>query len=216
MVVHTSGFAPQDRATAAMHQIAVGRSLAGIPNSVWVWLTVGLFVVVSLTRSIFGRRVYAIGNCEPAAYLSDVDTRRVTLACFAISGACAAFSGVLLAGYSTHAYQAIGDPCPPPGDRRRGARRHKYPRRPRHIQQYIRWRNPNHAAAIDISVVQVPEAGRRDYLWGCHRRHAAALRPGALASVTFPSFGVCIKPLLFHPRLQHPHVKPFHGRRSIA
>ena len=44
-----------------------------------------------LTRSIFGRRVYAIGNCEPAAYLSGVDTRRVTLACFAISGACAAF-----------------------------------------------------------------------------------------------------------------------------
>ena len=63
-----------------------------------------------LTRSIFGRRVYAIGNCERAAYLSGVDTRRVTLACFAISGACAAFSGVLLAGYSTHAYQAMGDP----------------------------------------------------------------------------------------------------------
>jgi ribose transport system ATP-binding protein len=110
MVVHTSGFAPQDRATAAMHQIAVGRSLAGIPNTVWVWLTVGLLVVVFLTRSIFGRRVYAIGNCEAAAYLSGVDTRRVTLACFAISGACAAFAGVLLAGYSTHAYQAMGDP----------------------------------------------------------------------------------------------------------
>ena len=110
MIVHTSGFAPQDRATDAMHLIAVGRSLAGIPNTVWVWLTVGLFVVVLLTRSIFGRRVYAIGNCEPAAYLSGVDTRRVTLACFAISGACAAFAGVLLAGYSTHAYQAMGDP----------------------------------------------------------------------------------------------------------
>ena len=34
--------------------------------------------------------------------------------------------------------------------------------------------------------------------------------------MTFPSCGVCIKPLLSHPRLQRPHVKPFHGRLSIA
>jgi ribose transport system permease protein len=32
------------------------------------------------------------------------------LGCFAFCGACAAFAGVLLAGYSTKAYQAMGDP----------------------------------------------------------------------------------------------------------
>jgi ribose transport system permease protein len=32
------------------------------------------------------------------------------LACFAISGALSGFAGVLLAGYSTKAYQAMGDP----------------------------------------------------------------------------------------------------------
>ena len=30
--------------------------------------------------------------------------------CFAISGMCSALAGVLLAGYSTKAYQAMGDP----------------------------------------------------------------------------------------------------------
>jgi ribose transport system permease protein len=110
MVVHTSGFAPQERSTATMHLIAVGRSLFGVPNALWAWAIVGLFVVVLLNRTIFGRRVYAIGNREPAVYLSGVDTRRVVIGCFAISGSCAAFSGVLLAGYSTHAYQAMGDP----------------------------------------------------------------------------------------------------------
>src|SRR6185295_15323115 len=37
MVVHTSGFAPQEHATPAMHFIAVERSILGIPNAVWVW-----------------------------------------------------------------------------------------------------------------------------------------------------------------------------------
>ncbi len=32
------------------------------------------------------------------------------VACFVISGACSAFAGALLAGYSTKAYQAMGDP----------------------------------------------------------------------------------------------------------
>jgi ribose transport system permease protein len=110
MIVRTSGFAPQEHSTATMHLIAVGRSVFGIPNALWVWAIVGIFVVVLLTRTVFGRRVYAIGNRESAVYLSGVDTRRVVIACFAISGSCSALSGVLLAGYSTHAYQAMGDP----------------------------------------------------------------------------------------------------------
>jgi ribose transport system permease protein len=110
MVVHTSGFAPQEHSTPIMHLIAVGRSVFGVPNALWVWAVVGLIIVVLLSRTIFGRRVYAIGNRESAVYLSGVDTRRVVITCFAISGSCSALSGVLLAGYSTHAYQAMGDP----------------------------------------------------------------------------------------------------------
>ena len=33
----------------------------------------------------------------------------MTLLCFVISGACSALAGVLLAGYATKAYQAMGD-----------------------------------------------------------------------------------------------------------
>lgn len=110
MVVHTSGFAPQDHATPTMHFIAVQRSILGIPNAVWVWAIVGGLVVVLLTRTSFGRRVYAIGNSQRAVFLSRVNTNFIVIACFAISGACSAFAGVLLAGYSTKAYQAMGDP----------------------------------------------------------------------------------------------------------
>jgi ribose transport system permease protein len=110
MIVHTSGFAPQERSTAMMHFIAVGRSAFAIPNALWIWVLVGLFVVVLLKKTILCRRIYAIGNRELAVYLSGVNTRRVIIASFAICGSCSAISGVLLAGYSTHAYQAMGDP----------------------------------------------------------------------------------------------------------
>jgi len=110
MVVHTSGFAPQERATPAMHFLSVGRSVLGIPNAVWMWCAVGGLAVLLLDRTAFGRRVYAIGNSERAVFLSRANVQLVVVGSFAISGACSAFAGTLLAGYSTKAYQAMGDP----------------------------------------------------------------------------------------------------------
>ncbi|UXN58083.1 ABC transporter permease [Phyllobacterium zundukense] len=110
MVLHTGGFAPQDHATDAMHFLAVGRPVFGIPNALLIWVVVGAFTIFLLTRTAFGRRVYAVGNREAAAYLSGVNTNAVIIWCFVLSGAAAAFAGVLLAGYSTKAYQAMGDP----------------------------------------------------------------------------------------------------------
>jgi ribose transport system permease protein len=109
MVLHTGGFAPQDHATDAMHFLAVQRSIAGIPNALVVWFVIGIGLVFMLNRTTIGRYIYAIGNRERAAYLSGVDTRLVVVLCFALSGALAALGGVLLAGYSTKAYQAMGD-----------------------------------------------------------------------------------------------------------
>ncbi|MBK7532888.1 ABC transporter permease [Piscinibacter sp.] len=109
IVVQTGGFAPQDRSTPAMHLIATGRSLLGIPNALLVWAVVGAATLFLLHRTTLGRSIYAVGNRERAAYLSGVDTRRVVLMCFVIAGACSAAAGVLLTGYSTKAYQAMGD-----------------------------------------------------------------------------------------------------------
>ena len=110
MVAHTGGFAPQDRATVFMRELTVGRLIPGVPNPLLVWLVVGAATVFMLTRTTLGRRIYAIGNKERAVFLSGVDTRRVLVICFVISGACAAAGGVLLAGWANRSYQAMGDP----------------------------------------------------------------------------------------------------------
>jgi ribose transport system permease protein len=111
MIMRTGGAAPLDMSPDSMHDLATGRFVFGlIPNPLWVWVAVGAATVFLLRRTVFGRAVYAIGNREIAAYLSGIRTQRVVLAAFAISGGLAAFAGVLLAGYSTKAYQGMGDP----------------------------------------------------------------------------------------------------------
>ncbi len=107
-VVHTGGFAPQDRATETMHALSTG-NIFGIPNVLLLWIAVAAAMIFMLNRTTFGRKIYAVGNRERAAYLSGVDTRLVILACFTIAGACSALGGVLLAGYATKAYQAMGE-----------------------------------------------------------------------------------------------------------
>jgi len=109
MIVHTGGFSPQDSSSPAMRVIATGDTVFGIPNAVLVWAAVGVAAVFLLTRTTFGRTVYAIGNRERAAYLSGARTRLVVTAAFALSGGLSAFGGVLLAGYASKAAQAMGD-----------------------------------------------------------------------------------------------------------
>jgi ribose transport system permease protein len=109
MVVYTGGFSPQDSATPAMRYLATGDLIPGIPNAVIIWAIVGAAAVFALGRTTFGRSVYAIGNRERAAYLSGVDTRRVVLIAFVISGGLSALGGVLLAGYASKAAQSMGD-----------------------------------------------------------------------------------------------------------
>ena len=109
IVLQTGGFAPQDRATPAMHVLATGRWVLGLPNALLVWAAIGGATMFLLHRTTLGRSIYAVGNRERAAYLSGIDTRRVTLLCFVVAGACSAAAGVLLTGYSTKAYQAMGD-----------------------------------------------------------------------------------------------------------
>jgi ribose transport system permease protein len=109
MVLYTGGHAPQDAATALMRDLAVGKTL-GVPNAALVWVAVSVTVHLLLTRTAAGRYVCVIGNSERAAYLSGVRTAGMTVLCFVACGLLAALAGVLLAGYSGNAYQAMGDP----------------------------------------------------------------------------------------------------------
>ncbi|MEQ9688101.1 MAG: ABC transporter permease, partial [Bauldia litoralis] len=67
-------------------------------------------IAFMLTRTPFGRYIYSIGNSEAAVYLSGINSRLVLVGSFALCSTLCALSGILIAGYSSKAFQAMGDP----------------------------------------------------------------------------------------------------------
>jgi ribose/xylose/arabinose/galactoside ABC-type transport system permease subunit len=79
--------------------VVIGQgNVAGIPNSLWVTLAVGMLIHLMLTRTVFGRQLYAIGINPRSAQISGVRvSSRVHLA-FVVSGVCAAIASILYTG----------------------------------------------------------------------------------------------------------------------
>lgn len=108
MVAYTGGFAPQTAATGLMQYLAVGKVL-GVPVALLVWAAVSIGMVILLNRTAVGKYIFVIGNKEAAAYLAGVPTRGVIVLAFCLCGMLSGLAGTLLAGYSTKAYQGMGD-----------------------------------------------------------------------------------------------------------
>jgi len=73
---------------------------------------VALFVVVAvllLSKTPFGRRIYAIGNGERVAALSGVPVSATLIGVYMLSGLCSAIVGALLTGFSGQASLGMGD-----------------------------------------------------------------------------------------------------------
>jgi ribose transport system permease protein len=109
MVMLTGGFSPSSEPTDLMLLLSKGDVL-GVPIPVIIWAVVGVAVSFMLRRTPLGRYIYAIGNREGAVYLSGINTRMVLVATFAMCSMLAALAGLLIAGYSSKAFQAMGDP----------------------------------------------------------------------------------------------------------
>ena len=176
MVVYSGGFSPRDFASPPMRYLATGFAIPGVPNAVIVWAVVGAGAVFLLTRTTFGRAVYGIGNRERAAYLSGVNTRRIVMTAFAISGGLAAFGGVAACRLRLQGRPIDGRRLSSALDRRRGPRRNLDPRRTGQLPRHRRRRHPHHPPAVDP--LGDADAGIRPPgdLWRRHHRHAAALR----------------------------------------
>lgn len=96
-------FAAKVAALDALHELGGGRLPVpglprGFPVPALVMLLLAVLAAFVLTRTRFGRYVYAVGGNEEAARLAGVPIRAVKLAVYAIAGACAGLAGILLVG----------------------------------------------------------------------------------------------------------------------
>lgn len=72
------------------------QAFPGIPIPVLWMVVITVALSILLTRTRFGRYVYAIGGNEEAARLAGVDVTRVKTLVYVICGGCAAVAGLLL------------------------------------------------------------------------------------------------------------------------
>ncbi len=99
---------PQGTAPNVILKLATGR-VAGIPWAVLLWAVVSAVLIFVLKRTVYGRRLYAIGNNPRASYLSGVPVRRVLIVSYTAAGLFAGITGLLLTGYSNQSYIRMGD-----------------------------------------------------------------------------------------------------------
>jgi ribose transport system permease protein len=77
-------------------QAIANERILGIPNLLIVAALVTIAVSFVLTRTVFGRYVYAVGSNPESARLAGVPVRAVVVSVYAISGLLAGLGGVLL------------------------------------------------------------------------------------------------------------------------
>jgi ribose transport system permease protein len=76
--------------------IAIGRSLFGIPNPVFVMIAVLVILWTILNKTDLGQKMQAVGSNIEAARLSGIRVDLIKMFAFCTAGFCAALTGILL------------------------------------------------------------------------------------------------------------------------
>jgi ribose transport system permease protein len=98
------GFSPR-----ALRWLMTG-SLLGMTPIVWFLAAFVVFATLLLSRTTFGRRLYAVGSNPVSARYSGVPVGRTVIGAYVVSSVCSAIVGVMLAGFSGQAFNGMGDP----------------------------------------------------------------------------------------------------------
>ncbi len=88
---------PVFNVTKEFERLAGGFVFGVIPNLVVYFIVITLILAFILTRTVFGRRVYAIGGNETAAQVSGINVERIKVAVYTLCGFLAGIAGILLA-----------------------------------------------------------------------------------------------------------------------
>jgi ribose transport system permease protein len=106
-LVYSNG-TPDGFASPSLRWLMTGHLLGMTPV---VWIVIGFVIagMLLLHRTVFGRRIYSVGNSSLVARLSGVNVGATLIAAYSLSGLCAAIVGILLVGFSGQASLGMGD-----------------------------------------------------------------------------------------------------------
>ncbi len=83
---------------------------AGFATLFLIWLVIAAIALIIMYKTKFGRSVYAVGSNEKVALFSGINTKKVKLFVYGISGLLAATGGILYSGRLGQLYLGMGNP----------------------------------------------------------------------------------------------------------
>ena len=89
-------------------QIGAGK-IAGVPVPIWIFALVCCVAHLVLTRTAFGRQIYAVGHDQEAARKAGLNVPRILFSVYVICGVCAAVSGLVALTQTGAVSPAFGD-----------------------------------------------------------------------------------------------------------
>lgn len=81
-----------------------------VPAVVLIWALISLILIFAMLKSRIGRGFYAVGGSRTAAKRLMISEFWLWIAAYAVSGAMAAFTGIVLLGFSGGGFVGVGDP----------------------------------------------------------------------------------------------------------
>lgn len=103
-----SGGAPVFGVTDEFENIAGAFLFDTIPLLVMYFIIITILSAYILTKSVFGRRVYAIGGNEVSAAFSGIKVEKIRISVYMISGLLAGFAGLLLSSRTVSGIPTAG------------------------------------------------------------------------------------------------------------
>ncbi|MEZ4622614.1 MAG: ABC transporter permease [Caldilineaceae bacterium] len=86
----------------------LGAPLGMIPVSLLLWIGLALLLGLALTRTAYGRYIFAVGSNRVTAYLSGVAVDRILISAYLICSLLAVVAGVVLSGYVGYVDRYLG------------------------------------------------------------------------------------------------------------
>ncbi|MEG0450849.1 MAG: ABC transporter permease [Lysinibacillus sp.] len=109
MLIFTNG-TPPSGTSPVISNLANSTWFFGLPNVVFIWLLVSIFVFWFLNKSVWGRQIYSLGTNEKTSVLSGISVAKMNIIGYCLSGFFAGLAGILLFGYMGSSYLTMGAP----------------------------------------------------------------------------------------------------------
>jgi ribose transport system permease protein len=112
VLLWTAGFPSGSAPKAVSDFVSIGGSIGPLPlpGLVPSLAVLAAIIAIVLARTVYGRRLYALGSNPEAAPLALIDPLRMWVVTYAASAFFAATAGVLLLGFTGSAYGDVGQP----------------------------------------------------------------------------------------------------------